>query len=149
VADRADAVVREIEIDASPETIFEFFVDADKLTRWLAVEATLDPRRGGVCHQVHAGGEGQGRWHMRGTFLEVDPPTRVVLSWGFVESEVGIPLESSTVEVTIRPTAGGTRVRVVHHGLPATEVESHAKGWTEMLDRLAGAAGRRGAEGSG
>lgn len=41
--------VREIHIHASPETVFEFFVDADKLTRWLATAATLGPRLGGAC----------------------------------------------------------------------------------------------------
>jgi len=35
-------------MDASPETVFAFFTDPEKLTRWLAVEATLDPRPGGM-----------------------------------------------------------------------------------------------------
>ena len=47
-----DPIVREVYVDAAPETVFEFFTDAEKLTRWLAVEATLDPRPGGVCHQL-------------------------------------------------------------------------------------------------
>lgn len=40
---------------------FEFFVDADKLTRWLVTAATLGPRPGGACIQVHErGDEGRG-----------------------------------------------------------------------------------------
>src|SRR5258708_40297885 len=58
----ADPIIREIDIEAAPETVFEFFTDPAKLTRWLAVEATLDPRPGGVCHQVH---EGAGPEHRR------------------------------------------------------------------------------------
>src|SRR5690349_22922586 len=51
----AEPIVREIYIEAEPEVVFEFFVDSEKLTRWLAAEATLDPRPGGVCHQLHPG----------------------------------------------------------------------------------------------
>lgn len=147
MADHDEPVIREIDIDASPETVFEFFVDADKLIRWLAVDATTDPRPGGVCDQVHVGDEaGQGPWHMRGTFREVDPPARVVFTWGFVEPEVGIPVGSSTVEVTLQPTGSGTRVRLVHRGLPDAEVEPHSKGWYEMLERLGRAVQQNGIE---
>ena len=138
-------VVREVHIDAAPETVFAFFVDADKLTRWLAVAATLDPCPGGACVQVHEGGDGRGggQFHMRGAFLEVDPPTRVVFSWGFTEPDVGVPPGSSVVEVTLHPVGSGTRVELVHRRLPAAEVENHAAGWTEMLARLARAVDAR------
>ena len=134
-----DPIVREIHIDATPETVFEFFTDPTKLTRWLAAEATLDPRPGGVCHQVHAGGERResGPFFMRGEFVEVSPPERVVFTWGFTNPEIGVSPGSSVVEVTLTREAGGTLVRLVHRGLPAAEVESHAGGWTEMLERLA------------
>lgn len=42
----AEPLIREIDIEAIPETGFEFFVDPAKLTRWLADEATLDPTSG-------------------------------------------------------------------------------------------------------
>ncbi|MQA85340.1 MAG: SRPBCC domain-containing protein [Streptosporangiales bacterium] len=133
----ADDIVREIDIDASPETVFEFFVDAEKLTRWLAVEATLDPHPGGACIQVHEGPDrGQGPYHMHGTFVEVDPPTRVVFTWGFTNEEIGVPPGSSVVEVTLLPVGSGTRVRLVHRDLPADAVDGHSRGWTTMLDRL-------------
>ncbi|HEY1973412.1 MAG TPA: SRPBCC domain-containing protein [Pseudonocardia sp.] len=131
-----EVIVREIDIEASPETVFAFFVDPAKLTQWLAVEATLDARPGGICHQVHAGRPGRGPFHLRGEFLELDPPNRVVFSWGFIEPEIGVPPGASTVEVTLSPSDTGTRVRLVHRGLPAAEIEGHSGGWTVMLDRL-------------
>lgn len=138
-AQPTEPIVREIVIAASPETVFEFFVDADKLTRWLATESTLDPRPGGACIQLHEGDDrhGRGPFHMHGEFLEVDPPTHVVFSWGFIEPEIGIAPGSSIVEVTLQRMPSGTRVQLVHRDLPAAEAESHSDGWGAMLDRLA------------
>ncbi len=134
----AEPLVREIDIEAAPETVFAFFIEPDKLTRWLATTATLEPRPGGACIQSHAGPDrGAGPYEMRGEFLEVEPPTRVVFSWGFTDPSVGVPPGSSTVEVTLTSIGSGTRVRLVHHGLPAGETHNHADGWTTMLDRLA------------
>lgn len=134
-----DPIVREIRINATPETVFEFFTDPTKLTRWLAVEATLDPRPGGVCHQVHPGrGERDGGpFFMHGEFVEVSPPDRVVFTWGFTNPEIGVEPGESVVEVSLTREAGGTLVRLVHRGLPASELEAHGGGWTDMLDRLA------------
>ena len=54
-----EPIVHERQIDASPETVFAFFTDPGKLTRWLAIDATLDPRPGGVCRQTHVGSDGE------------------------------------------------------------------------------------------
>jgi uncharacterized protein YndB with AHSA1/START domain len=132
----AEPLIREIDIEATPETVFEFFVDPAKLTRWLAVEATLDPRPGGVCHQVHTGAEQQ-RYYMEGEFVEVDAPKRVVFTWGFSGPDAVVRPGGSTVEVTLSPIDTGTRVRLVHRGLPPAAVADHSGGWTTMLARLA------------
>jgi uncharacterized protein YndB with AHSA1/START domain len=139
-ANATETIVREVHVDARPDTVFEFFTDPAKLTRWLAVEATLDPRPGGVCHQIHTGGDDRAghRFEMRGEFVDVVAPERVVFTWGFTNPEVGVPPGSSVVEVTFTPEGRGTRVRLTHRGLPAAEIESHEGGWTAMLDRLAG-----------
>jgi uncharacterized protein YndB with AHSA1/START domain len=41
------AVERELAIDASPETVWDFLVDAEKATRWMGLTASLDPQPGG------------------------------------------------------------------------------------------------------
>lgn len=142
-----EPIVREIYIEAKPEVVFEFFVDAEKLTRWLATEATLDPRPGGVCRQLHPGDgdprSAAGPFHMEGEFLEVEPPSRVVFTWGFAEPVIGVPPGSSTVEVTLRAVNLGTQVRLVHSGLSESETGNHADGWIGMLERLAAAVGAK------
>jgi uncharacterized protein YndB with AHSA1/START domain len=41
-------VKREVRVDASPQTVFPFFTDPEKIVRWIGVGATLDPQPGGV-----------------------------------------------------------------------------------------------------
>jgi uncharacterized protein YndB with AHSA1/START domain len=134
-----EPIVKEKWIEASPETVFGFFTEPDKLTRWLCVEATVDPRPGGINHQTHPGGSDnpKGPYYMRGEFVEVSPPTRVVFTWGFENEDVEVPPGASTVEVTLEPQREGTLVRLVHRDLPESEVAAHREGWEEMLDALA------------
>lgn len=134
-----EPIVHERQIDASPETVFAFFTDPEKLTRWLAAEATVDPRPGGVCHQTHVGRNGE-RYLMRGEFVEVSPPSRVVFTWGFENENTDVPPGASTVEVSLEPRDGGTWLRLVHRDLPESQREGHDEGWDTMLGRLASAA---------
>jgi uncharacterized protein YndB with AHSA1/START domain len=76
---------------------------------------------------------------MRGEFVEVEPPSRVVFTWGFENPDIEVGPGESTVEVTFEPRDGGTLVRLVHSGLPESEIAAHSGGWTEMLKRLAAA----------
>jgi len=138
VATGTEPIVKEVQIDARPETVFGFFTEADKLTRWLCEEATTDPRPGGVCLQTHRAGESRGDqlFHMRGEFVEITPPSRLVFTWGFDEPSVGVAPGSSTIEVTLEPEGGGTRLTLVHRDLPEAELPSHDEGWDYQLARL-------------
>jgi uncharacterized protein YndB with AHSA1/START domain len=133
---RTEPIVHERQIDASPETVFAFFTDPEKLTRWLAAEATLDPRPGGACLQTHIGRDGV-RYLMRGEFVEVAFPARVVFTWGFENENRDVRPGSSTVEVTLEPRDGGTWLRLVHRDLSQSERGDHDGGWATMLERLA------------
>ena len=122
---------RTIEIDASPETVWEFFVDPSKLTRWMGIDAELETRPGGIyrCNVI------PGHTAL-GEFVEVDKPRRVVFTWGWDANE-GVPPGSSTIEVELAPEGNGTSVRFVHKNLPSAEaVASHAQGWDHYLARL-------------
>jgi uncharacterized protein YndB with AHSA1/START domain len=135
---RTEPIVHERHIAASPETVFAFFTDPEKLTRWLAVEATLDPRPGGVCRQTHVGQDGD-RFFMRGEFVEVSAPHRVVFTWGFENESMEVRPGASTVEVTLEPQEAGTWLRLVHRDLPQANRANHDAGWDTMLGRLASA----------
>ena len=122
---------RTISIDASPETVWEFFVDPEKLARWKGMNAKLEPQPGGEYRcEVIPGHTAVGE------YVELDPPHRLVFTWGW-EGESAVPPGSSTIEVELSPEGEGTRLRFVHRDLPGTEqVESHAHGWDHYLARL-------------
>ncbi|HLM08492.1 MAG TPA: SRPBCC domain-containing protein [Thermoleophilaceae bacterium] len=129
-------LVKEIRIEARPETVFPFFTEPEKLTRWLCVEATVDPRAGGICKQIHRDHDGT-LYHLSGQFLEVTPPHRVVFTWGWEKPETGTPPGSTVVDVTLEPDGEGTLVTLVHRGLPDTERDGYDGGWQGLLEKLA------------
>ncbi len=69
-------------------------------------------------------------------YLELEPPNRLVFSWGFSELDA-LPPGASTVEVILSSEGGGTRVDIVHLGLPDAEAQQHASGWPHFLAQLA------------
>jgi uncharacterized protein YndB with AHSA1/START domain len=135
-ANTVDAVEVEVRIAASPETVFDFFTDPDKMTQWMGRSAELDPRPGGGFRCV-ANEEAIAV----GEYVELDPPHRVVFTWGWDGEESVTPPGSSRVEVLLAPDGDGTHLRLIHHDLPSTEsAEKHGHGWRHYLDRLASSA---------
>jgi uncharacterized protein YndB with AHSA1/START domain len=127
---------RTLSIDATPETVWEFFVDPDKAMRWMGINAEFDAQPGGayVC-QVIPGHTA------RGEYVELDQPNRLVFTWGW-DGNDGVPPGSSTIEVEFAQEGTGTSLRFVHRDLPNAEsVASHAHGWDHYLPRLETAAG--------
>ncbi|HZR14932.1 MAG TPA: SRPBCC domain-containing protein [Acidimicrobiia bacterium] len=120
-----------VRIDASPSTVFRYFVDPDRMCAWMGIDATAEARPGGG-YRVDV----TGRDVALGEYVEVVPDERVVWTWGFEGSDV-MPPGSTTVEVTLRPDGDATVVRLRHRGLPTEQrVERHTAGWTHYLARL-------------
>ena len=110
---RPEAGELEVRIEARPETVFEFFVDPEKMSRWKGTSAELDPRPGGT---YRVGGIAGGATVV-GEFVEIDPPRRLVFTWGW-EGDDDVPPGSSTVEVTLTPDGDATVLHLVHRDLP-------------------------------
>ena len=129
---QSNAVVKEVRIGASPDTVFDFFVDPAKMIKWMGVAAELDPRPGGGIRVDVTGGNAA-----VGEYVEVNRPHRVVFTWGWEADDNPIAPGSSTVEVDLIPEGGGTLVRLTHTDLPDENArEQHGKGWEHYLERL-------------
>jgi uncharacterized protein YndB with AHSA1/START domain len=121
---------RTIAIDASPETVWEFFVDPAKVMRWMGIDAELDPHPGGIYRVNVISGN-----TARGEFVEVDRPHRLVFTWGW-DDNASLPPGASTIEAVLTPAGQGTSLRFVHRDLSPEQAASHRVGWDHYLDRL-------------
>jgi uncharacterized protein YndB with AHSA1/START domain len=135
-AETAAAVVRELQIDAAPETVYEFLVDPDRMIQWMGSKAELEPRPGGIF-RVDLNGRNVGR----GEYVELDPPSRVVFTFGWEGGTSIVKAGESTVEVTLTADGDGTLLRLAHRDLPEESRDSHGHGWEHYLQRLELAAG--------
>ena len=79
----APDIVREVVIAAPPEVVFPFFTNPEKMVVWKAVDAELDPRPGGIFWIDVTGHDAA-----RGEYLEIDPPRRVVFTFGWESQAV-------------------------------------------------------------
>jgi len=129
----AEPVTATIHIDAPPERVYEFFTRPQAIVTWMGEYAVLEAEPGGRFTVDVKGAP------VRGRFLDLDPPRRLVISWGYAGSD-RLPPGASTVEVRFTPERGGTRVDLEHRDLPDGERPGHASGWTHYLSRLAVAA---------
>ena len=127
-------------VSAPPDEVFEYFVDEEKHRRWQGREVKLDPRPGGEYNISSA----PDVW-TRGTYVVVDRPSRVVITWGFESGGPSlprglaeVPAATSTVEFNLVADGDDTIVRVRHSGLPSDEARwAHEQGWRTYMPRLA------------
>lgn len=122
-------IVESVWIDAAPDRVFPFFTDPARLTQWLGHAAELDPVPGGrfavdINHRV-----------VRGRYLDLQPPHRVVFTWGDAGS-AELPPGSTRVEVDLEAADGGTSVTLRHHGLTRHQRADHSRGWPVKLAQL-------------
>ena len=125
-------VVRRV-IPVPRERVFRAWLDPASLAQWMrpgqANDATaeVDARIGGKFRIVMI--EGAKRYEHTGEYLEIDPPERLEFTWISEATEQRPTVV--TIEFLDRDRA--TEVVLTHRRLPAAQVESHRRGWTDVL----------------
>ncbi|HYW25329.1 MAG TPA: SRPBCC domain-containing protein [Terriglobales bacterium] len=129
-------VVVEVDIRAPVEAVWRLLVEPAELVRWLGISATLEPRpEGRFRFELFPGQFCSGR------YLEILPPRRVVLTWGWEDPAVPVPPGSTTVAIDLEAQGPElTALRLVHSGLEAAMRPLHEEGWHRYLARLAAVA---------
>ena len=126
-------VEREVAIAAPPETVWRFLIEPELAARWMGEWHRLEARPGGAYRvEVLSGNVAAGE------IVEMDPPRRLILTWGWEHAEGSVPPGGSTVSFELVPSGGGTLLRFTHTALPSAEsVARRAHGWDHYLARLA------------
>lgn len=124
--------------DASPERVFEAWLDPGKAGRFLfatetgeMVRVEIDPRVGGRYSIVERR-DGEEVEHV-GEYLEIDRPRRLVFT-------LEVPRYSEMVDrvsVEIIPAGGGSELTLAHEVSPEW-ADRTEEGWSAILDGLAG-----------
>lgn len=118
-----------VRIAAPPDVVFPYFTDPLLIVRWIGERAELDARPGGVFAVDF------GDVAARGSYLAVEPPHRVVFTWG-IPGDATLPPGASTVEVVFVDDDGDTIVRLTHRDVPPDREPSHREGWERCLGAL-------------
>jgi uncharacterized protein YndB with AHSA1/START domain len=126
-----DPLRHEVRIAAPPEVVFPYFTDPARMVSWMGIAALLDPRPDGTFRV-----ETNGRDVALGRYVEVEPPRRVVFTWGFEGTDRLLAAGSTRVEVVLEPDGDGTVLTLRHHDLPDEARQAHEEGWSHYLARL-------------
>jgi uncharacterized protein YndB with AHSA1/START domain len=138
--------------DAPPAVVFAAWTDPERLKHWIAPdgfttpEATVDPRKGGDFSFVMRGPDGTD-YPSRGTFIEFDPPSRLVMTGSIPGPDGSLVMEDLTT-VTFETVEGNkTRMRVTDQitmltGMGVEYARGMEEGWTQSLNHLEEEVGR-------
>jgi uncharacterized protein YndB with AHSA1/START domain len=125
-------------LPATVGAVYDAWTRPDLLARWYCPNPRLELT---VEADVRVGGEfvvRMGPHVVRGAYLEVEPPYRLVFSWAWD----GAADDPSRVEVRLSEAPEGTRLLLTHTGFATDEdAANHRDGWEPELDRLIGLLG--------
>jgi uncharacterized protein YndB with AHSA1/START domain len=124
---------RILTIGAPPDTVFSFFTDSARWASWWGAGSTIDPRPGGRVRIIHPGGV-----EASGEVIEIEPPHRIVFSYGFATGKP-IPPGASRVTIRLAPQAEGTQLHLTHEFDDQGARDEHVQGWRYQLSLFANA----------
>ena len=127
-------------INADRERVFRAWTEPEQIKKWSApeglsvVESVVDLCVGGAYRLRMITDEGN--YHNAyGTYVEIDPPAKLVYSWDWEEEE--FQMGETRVTVEFNDLGEATEVTILHELFPAEEArDGHEKGWTSCLNRL-------------
>jgi uncharacterized protein YndB with AHSA1/START domain len=115
-------------IHASPERIYQAWLDSDEHSRFTGGKASVESGIGGRFTAWDG--------YIEGTTIELEPGRRIVQSWRTTEFPSEHP--DSRVEIHLERVDEGTRVLLLHTEIPPGQGSQYEQGWREhYLEPLA------------
>jgi len=130
---------RTISIRAPRELVFRYFTDSERFAAWWGEGSEIDPRPGGRVRIRYPGGV-----VASGEVVEIDPPRRIVFTYGYEGEGKPIPPGGSRVMIRLEALADGTDVHLRHvaEGVAAEIGVEHVHGWRYQMALFANVVSR-------
>jgi uncharacterized protein YndB with AHSA1/START domain len=108
-------------LPATPGAVYDAWMSSRKHSAFIGGSAAIEARVGGE-HRAFDD-------YIRGKIVALESDRRIVMTWRTTEFPPAAP--DSRLEVILEPTEKGTRLTLVHTGLPAGDAEKYDHGWRE------------------
>jgi uncharacterized protein YndB with AHSA1/START domain len=135
-ADFSHSLERAIDICARRDTVFRFFTDSKYFADWWGEGSTIEGRKSGSLKILFSNGI-----QVSGKILEIDPPERIVFTYGYESGKPFSP-EDSRVTITLQEHPSGTRLTLTHEFHDAASRDQHIQAWRYQLALFANAASK-------
>lgn len=118
------------------ERVFAAWLDPASLAQWMRpgkttdAKAEVDPRVGGKFRIVMV--QERGEFEHTGEYLAIEPPARLSFTWISQATD----LRPTVVTIDFVERDAGTELILTHRRLPASQIESHRRGWTDIMQKL-------------
>lgn len=119
-ADKSIVIHQEIDLNASPQKVYEALLDSKQFTEFSARAAEINREVGGAFSLF--------KGHIIGRNLELVPNLRIVQGWRVVTWPEGA---YSIARFDLKPQGSGTHVVFDHIGFPEGLHDDLAQGWEE------------------
>ncbi|GAA2831947.1 SRPBCC domain-containing protein [Kribbella solani] len=132
------SIEREIQVQASPEVVYEVISSPKHLREWWPEEADLVAEPGATGTVTFRRPEGDKIQPV--TVIEADPPRRFAFRWSYTD-EPAVEDNSLLVTFDLIPAGGGTLLRFAESGYdvankPDEMLADHTSGWDYFLPRI-------------
>ncbi len=109
-------------IPATPDQVYDAFIDAKKHSAFSGSKATCNPRVGGEFTAWDG--------YIFGKNLELERGKKIVQEWSTTDWPESSP--PSRLELTFQKTKGGTEISMIHSNVPAEQAAELSEGWVEF-----------------
>ena len=138
-------IEREIQIDASPATVFEVITSPEHLKEWWPDEAVLDPTPGATGELVFGDRSSSEAHVAQVTVVDAEPPRLFSFRWVYPDGEEARDGNSLLVTFELSAAGEGTLLRMTESGFREKgwevavleqQYQEHVEGWDHFLRRL-------------
>jgi uncharacterized protein YndB with AHSA1/START domain len=139
------SLVRELQIDASPEIVFDVVSNPAHVREWWPDEADFEPVPGATGEIVFGDRTNAEANVVQITVVDAQPPRLFSFRWVYPDGETARPGNSLLVTFELEPSGAGTLLRLTETGFREKgweaavleeQYQDHSTGWDHFLPRL-------------